>query len=106
MVMQGGKAMIIRYPNGEAREGVVLSSTENVMRLAMSGHDDILELYLVNGRWIAEDCRPVEVETAWDARMPIPSDLEDGFLCSREDADLLLSLIGSDDPSPISGRTM
>jgi len=84
--------MIIRYSNGTTVEGVTLSRTENVMRVALSGHDDVLELFQVNGLWITEDCEPVQIDRPVRATHPIPLS-ETDCVCSPELAAWLVRLL-------------
>jgi hypothetical protein len=52
----------IRYQNGQAIEAITLSRSENEMRLAMPGTDDVLELRRVTDAWVTHDCEPVSIE--------------------------------------------
>jgi len=85
--------MIIRYANGKTMEGVALSRQENTLRVALRGHNDAIELFQVNGRWITEDWEPVWIQSGLDAHDP-PSPSEADFVCSRELASRLIHLLG------------
>jgi hypothetical protein len=58
------KLMIIRYSNGSIREGIVLSFTANMARVALKDRDDVEEFQLVAGRWISEEWEAVVFEFA------------------------------------------
>ena len=58
-------SMMIRYRNGYTVEAVLLSRAHDTMRVAVRGGSDGLELRKINGRWVSEDCEPVDVEFAW-----------------------------------------
>jgi hypothetical protein len=52
----------VRYQNGQAAKAITLSRSENEMRLAMPGTEDVLELRRLNGVWVTSDCEPVSIE--------------------------------------------
>jgi hypothetical protein len=83
--------MIIRYSNGKTLEGVTLSLTDNMMRVALSGHDDVMELYQVNGMWISEDCEAVQIERP-GAGQALPAS-ESDCVCPADLADRLIQLL-------------
>ncbi len=76
--------MIITYSDGIAVEAVLLSRTENTMRLAVQGADDVVEVSNINGIWVSEDCEPISIEFAWQRRDRKPSVSEAECCCSRE----------------------
>ena len=51
--------MTIRYSNGFSFEAILLSRSEEVLRVAIAGSDEVVELTQINGAWISEDCEPV-----------------------------------------------
>jgi len=57
--------MTLTYADGTRQDAIVLSRTENRMRVIVPGCDDTFELRDVDGNWVTEDCRPVRVEFAW-----------------------------------------
>lgn len=96
--------MIIRYTDGRTIEGVTLSTRENTLRVALSGCDDAAEFVQVNGRWISEECEPVEIEPAWRSSGGRPAVSEADCLCSRELAAHLIHLLlsGTEDQAPVT----
>lgn len=57
--------MIIRYANGITLEGVLLSQSEGMLRVAVRGVDDAMVFHRVRGAWIAESCEQVQIELKW-----------------------------------------
>lgn len=86
--------MTIRYSNGYQIEGVILTSNENSMRVALQGSNDVLQLNDFHGTWVTEDCEPVHVELEW-AKREEPVVTLDDCLCSKELAAKLLHLLFS-----------
>jgi hypothetical protein len=76
--------MTITYSDGIAVEAVLLSRTENIMRLAVKGADDVIEVSNINGTWVSADCEPVSIEFAWQRRDRKPMISEAECCCSRE----------------------
>ena len=60
--------MMIRYSNGRAVEAVLLARSQKAMRVAIRGCEDVAELSEVNGTWVTEDGKPVQVEYEWGCR--------------------------------------
>ena len=56
--------MHIRYSKGRVLEGIILSFTPDMARIALKGSDDAAEFQLVAGRWISEDWEPVVFDFA------------------------------------------
>lgn len=92
--------MIIRYSNGQTFEAVLLSETENTMRIALKGSEDVLELKNINGTWVSDECEPVNVEFAWTRQQQLDAIKEDECICSPELAAKLLHLLFSADEEP------
>ena len=84
--------MKIRYQNGSAIEGLTLYRTDQSMRVAVSGRDDVMELTRIRGAWITDDCEPVIMETGI-AFKDVVDDSDDNFICPRELAEHLVSLL-------------
>jgi hypothetical protein len=84
--------MKIRYQNGSAIEGLTLYRTDQTMRMAVSGRDDVMELTRIHGAWITDDCEPVTMETGI-AFKDVVSDADEDFICPRELAEHLVSLL-------------
>lgn len=97
--------MTIRYSNGYTVEAVLLARTEDSLRVQMRGVDDVVEFRNVDGRWISEDCEPVEIEFAW-AQLDEPTVVVDDCICSPELAARLLHLLFSGEASPESVRAV
>ncbi len=92
--------MTIRYSNGLSLEAVLLSQTEDSMRVAARGSDDIIELKKVSGTWITDECEPVQVEYAWAKKALLDQISEDDCICSPELAARLLHLLFSGEEEP------
>jgi hypothetical protein len=74
-------------------ECVTLFKTESTIRVALKGHDDVIELVNLGGRWLAENCEAV-VERAWREQPEAlaPSEME--CVCSPDlAAHLIESLV-------------
>jgi hypothetical protein len=95
--------MTIRYNNGQIFEAVLLSQAETTMRLAIEGHDDIIELNLVHGVWVSDECEPVHVDFAWTARPSAPAMNEDDCMCSHDLAAHLIHLLYAGDEDVAAG---
>jgi len=75
--------MHIRYSNGHALEGVILSLAPNMARVAVRDRDDVAEFRLVAGQWLSEEREPVVFEflSAPKFQAPVwsePADLQVG----------------------------
>lgn len=96
MVLQARKNMMkIRYQNGHAVEAITLSRTENTLRVALSGSDDVLEVNRVSGIWVTDDCEPVTIEFQTRRTPAAPVDEED-CICPAELASHLIHLLLND----------
>jgi len=51
---------VLIFPGGRRADAVLLSSTENSMRLAIAGRTDTCELTRAGERWVNESGVPVE----------------------------------------------
>lgn len=78
------ESMTIKYSDGIAVEAVLLSRTENSMRLAVQGADDVVEISHIEGTWVTSECEPVTIEFAWQRRNHKPTITEAECCCSRE----------------------
>jgi hypothetical protein len=88
--------MTIKYSNGKAFEAVLLSRTDDNMRLAVQGADDVMEFSNINGTWVSADCEPVTIEFAWQRRAHKPTVTEAECSCSHELAARLIHLLHTD----------
>ena len=84
--------MKIRYQNGSAIEGLTLYRTDQIMRIAAAGVDDVMELTRIHGAWITDDCEPVTMETGIQFK-DVVSDSDEDFICPKELAEHLVSLL-------------
>jgi hypothetical protein len=83
--------MHIRYSTGQILEGIILSLTEDVARVAIKDWDDVAEFRMVAGRWISEEWEPVVFEfpstsdssCATEMQAPLWSDAAGGQAGSR-----------------------
>jgi hypothetical protein len=101
--------MTIRYSNGRVFEAVLLSQSEDAMRIALQGSEDVLELKHISGTWITDECEPVHVDFAWAGRSLMDEISENECICSPELAARLLHLLfsGEEEPAaknPAAGR--
>ena len=96
--------MTIRYSNGYTVEAILLTHTQESMRVEIQGGDDVAEFREINGRWVSEDCEPVEMEFAWTRRADAPVVTVDDCICSQELAARLLDMLfsGESDPETIA----
>jgi hypothetical protein len=76
--------MTIYYLNGKDIEAVLLSRTEQTMRIAVEGAEDAMELTNHGGTWVSDQCDPVSIRFEWQRNDPEPEVSEDDFHCPRE----------------------
>ena len=94
--------MTIRYSNGSSFKGTLLSRTEQSIRVVTPASDDVVEFTLTNGRWISEDCEPVQVEFAYMAKADASQIREEDCICSHEfAAELIHLLFAGDNKAPV-----
>jgi len=98
--------MTIRYGNGFSLEATLLFRSDDLMRVAIDGSDNVVELTLVDGTWMGDDCEPVQVEFAYTRQSAVPTVTEDDCLCSREFAATLIQLLlaGENEPEAVPAR--
>ncbi len=53
---------ILLYPNGRRVNGIILSASEDIMRVAVQRRADIVELRRVGGVWISENGSSIQFE--------------------------------------------
>jgi hypothetical protein len=83
--------------------------TDNRMRVALVGCDDLTEFTQINGTWVSEDCEAVRIDFGWPARASREYQEED-FICSQDlAAKLIHRLLNpeedeelSDAPAPLT----
>jgi len=84
--------MKIRYQNGTAIEGLTLFRTDEKMRIAVKGGEDVMELTNIHGTWVSDECEPVIMETGTPNKLA--ADFSDeNFICPQELAQHLVSLL-------------
>jgi hypothetical protein len=54
--------MQIRYADGRVVDGMMLTLTGSVARVAIKDEEDAAEFRMVHDRWISEDCETVAFE--------------------------------------------
>jgi hypothetical protein len=84
--------MTIKYADGRKVHAVLLSRTEDTLRVVVEDVEDTLELLNINGTWISPDCEAVTVEFAWQRRPHKPTATEAECVCPH---DLAAKLIHS-----------
>jgi hypothetical protein len=100
--------MTIRYRNGWTYDAVLLVRTETMLRVALQGSDDVLELNWMAGTWVTEDCEPVLVDFAWSSLRAAAPVTEADCICSHDLAAHLIHLLYACDeetaarPAPVN----
>src|ERR1035438_9959874 len=89
MELQSETPMKIRYQNGTVIEGSTLSRTEENMRIAVKGRDDVMQFTNIHGTWVSEECEPVIMEMGITWR-PADHFSDDNFICPQELATRLI----------------
>jgi hypothetical protein len=90
--------MTIRYAGGRTSEAVILSRTDDTMRVAIKGSDDVAEFISVDGAWMSENREPVEIEFAWQRHGRRKVIAEADCICSGELASRLVDLLLNESP--------
>ncbi|HUI82113.1 MAG TPA: hypothetical protein VLY24_29530 [Bryobacteraceae bacterium] len=75
--------MTITYWNGQTIKAALVVRTDNRMRVAIEGADDVTEFNEINGTWVSEDCEPARIEFGFGARAAHEYQEED-FVCSKD----------------------
>jgi hypothetical protein len=75
--------MTITYADGTVVEALLLSYKEPVLRLAVTGDDDVRVFKCIDAVWRAEDGEEVQVKPSWPADRPAPVPEESHFICSE-----------------------
>jgi len=87
--------MTIRYSDGRTYEAVLLSRTENTLRVAAKNTDDVQSFTDINGTWVSEDCEPVRIDFEWQRRSREEVVSEADCICPQDLASRLLYLLFS-----------
>src|ERR1039458_2369814 len=61
--------MTIRYADGRLYEAVLLSRTDNTLRVAAKNTDDVQMFTDIGGTWVSEDCEPVRIDRSGERRL-------------------------------------
>jgi hypothetical protein len=85
--------MTIRYRNGSSHDAVLLMRTETMLRVALQGSDDVMELNWIVGTWVTDDCEPVAVDFAWSRLRAAGPVTEADCVCPHELAAHLIHLL-------------
>jgi hypothetical protein len=88
--------MTITYWNGQTIKAALVARTDNRMRVALEGADDVTEFTQINGTWVSEDCEAVRIEFGFGARAAHEYQEED-FVCSKDLAAHLIHLLRNPD---------
>lgn len=81
--------MTITYANGTMVEGIALVCTDGLMRVALRGCRDAVELVArQDGTWIDESGEPVQIGS--EAPRAVRTDALEEFICSQEVLDRVL----------------
>ena len=86
--------MKIRYQNGQTAEAITLYRGESIMRVAVRGTEDVLELRRAAGTWVTEDCEPVTIE--YSSRRTSDFVTEEDCTCAADLAARLIHLLFTD----------
>lgn len=91
--------MTIRYADGRTREAVLLSRTDNTLRVATKNTDDVELFTDINGTWVSEDCEAVRIDFEWERHSRDQIIAEADCICPAELASRLIHLLfsGADD---------
>ena len=84
--------MTITYANGQTIKAALVVRTDNRIRVALAGCDDLTEFTQINGTWVSEDCEAVQIEFGWPGRTNREYKEED-FVCSEDLAARLIHLL-------------
>jgi hypothetical protein len=87
--------MTIRYADGRFYEAVLLSRTDNTLRVAAKSTDDVQEFTDIDGTWVSEDCEPVRIDFEWQRHSSEGAVAEEDCVCPPELASRLLYLLFS-----------
>ena len=88
--------MTITYLDGRAVEAVLLSRSDDTIRVAIEGAEDVTKFCNISGTWVSEDCEPARIEFAWQRRGHKPTISEADCCCSRDLAARLIHLLFTD----------
>src|ERR1035441_9086841 len=87
--------MTIRYADGRLHEAVLLSRTDNTLRVAAKNTDDVQMFTDIGGTWVSEDCEPVRIDFEWQRHSGEGTVAAEDCVCAPELASRLLYLLFS-----------
>jgi hypothetical protein len=94
--------MIITYANGKTIEGILLSSSDNTIRIALKGGEDVAELNRVGAAWVSEDCKPVQFRYEWEQKTRTAVVSEADCVCTKDLATRLIQLLSTGDEATLA----
>ncbi len=83
--------MYIRYADGREAEAIILSLTDDKIRVLARGAEDAEDFRQVGDTWITEACEPVLIEFRWQRRQKPVTEAD--CVCSKELAARLIRLL-------------
>jgi hypothetical protein len=94
--------MKIVYEDGTVVEGFLLSNIGTIMRAAVKGCDESLEIENLDGGWQCEKRYPVQVRFEWESgKLPeVPSETD--CICSKELASRLIQSLETGDDDQVA----
>ncbi len=87
--------MTIRYTDGRTYEAVLLSRSDDTLRIAVKNTEDVQLFNCINGTWVSEDCEPVHIDFEWQRRTREEAVAEADCICPAELAGRLIYLLFS-----------
>lgn len=82
--------MTITFRHMKPFTAILLSRTEDTLRVAVPGEDDTLVFQCVNGTWISENCEPVCIEFEWQRKKRVNAPAEAECICNEQLAAALI----------------
>src|ERR1051326_8034315 len=85
--------MTVTYPNGKILEALLLLRGEDTLRAAIPGEDDARIFTLIHGRWISDECEPVQIDLGCSrsGSSNVPSEAD--CICPKDLASRLKSML-------------
>jgi hypothetical protein len=85
--------MTIKYADGATVEALLLSRTENTLRVMHQGDEDVHIYTRANEAWVSEGCEPILIEFHWQRRSKTLRLAEADCICSKQLAARLISML-------------
>src|SRR5215467_2216264 len=89
--------MTITFPDGKRHQAAMLTRSQNNLRVAVQGRDDVSEFTRINGTWISEQGDPVSIEFEWEKRYTTIPSLDDCICDKRLASRLIARLLNPED---------